>query len=38
MPAGAQLVLVYHSDGAEHQSSLGKLGVTAHPQLITRVP
>ena len=38
MPAGAQLVLVYHSDGADHQSSIGVLGTNAHPQLITRVP
>jgi len=38
MPAGSQLVLVFHSDGVDHQSSLGVLGVTAHPQLITRVP
>ena len=38
MPAGSQLVLVYHSDGADHQSSIGVLGTNAHPQLITRVP
>lgn len=38
MPTGAQLVLVYHSDGADHQSSIGVLGTNAHPQLITRVP
>ncbi len=38
IPAGAQLVLIYHSDGADHQSSPGELGVTAHEQLITRVP
>jgi hypothetical protein len=38
MPAGAQLVLVYHSDGLDHQSSIGVLGTNAHPQLITRVP
>ncbi len=38
MPAGSQLVLVYHSDGVDHQSSLGVLGTNAHPQLITRVP
>jgi hypothetical protein len=38
MPAGSQLVLVFHSDGADHQSSIGMLGVNAHPQLITRVP
>lgn len=38
LPAGAQLVLIYHSDGADHQSSVGVLGINAHPQLITRVP
>jgi len=38
MPSGSQLVLVYHSDGIDHQSSIGVLGVNAHPQLITRVP
>jgi len=38
IPSGAQLVLIYHSDGADHQSSPGELGVTAHEQLITRVP
>ncbi len=38
MPAGSQLVLVYHSDNADHQSSIGVLGLNAHPQLITRVP
>ena len=38
IPSGAQLVLVYHSDGADHQSSPGNLGITAHEQLITRVP
>src|ERR1700733_4421074 len=38
MPSGSQLVLVYHSDGADHQSSIGVLGTNAHPQLITRVP
>ena len=38
LPAGAQLVLVYHSDGTDHQSSIGVLGMNAHPQLITRVP
>lgn len=38
LPTGSQLVLVYHSDGADHQSSIGILGTNAHPQLITRVP
>jgi hypothetical protein len=36
-PSNAQVVLVYHSDGADHQSSIGILGTNAHPQLITRV-
>ena len=36
-PAGAQLVLIYHSDGTDHQSSPGNLGVNAHEQLIMRV-
>jgi hypothetical protein len=38
IPPGAQLVLIYHSDGSDHQSSPGNLGVNAHEQLITRVP
>jgi hypothetical protein len=38
IPPGAQIVLIYHSDGTDHQSSPGNLGVTAHEQLITRVP
>lgn len=38
LPAGAQIVLIYHSDGVDHQSSIGVLGTNAHPQLITRVP
>ncbi len=38
IPSGAQLVLIFHSDGTDHQSSPGNLGVTAHEQLITRVP
>ncbi len=38
LPSGAQLALVYHSDGVDHRSSLGDPGVTAHVQLITRVP
>jgi hypothetical protein len=36
--SNAQVVLVYHSDGTDHQSSIGILGTNAHPQLITRVP
>jgi hypothetical protein len=38
IPTGAQLVLIFHSDGNAHQSSPGNLGVNAHEQLITRVP
>ena len=38
MPAGSTIVLVYHSDSTDHQSSIGVLGTNAHPQLITRVP
>lgn len=35
---GAQLALIYHSDGVDHQSSIGNPGVTSHVQLLTRVP
>jgi hypothetical protein len=38
LPTGAQLVAFYHSDGIDHQSSLGNPGVNAHAQLILRVP
>jgi len=38
IPAGAQLVLIFHSDGNDYKSSPGNLGVNAHEQLITRVP
>jgi len=34
---GTQLVLVYHSDGVDHQSSLGNPGVNAHAQLIALI-
>lgn len=34
---GTQLVLVYHSDGVDHQSSLGNPGINAHTQLIARM-
>lgn len=34
---GTQLVLVYHSDGTDHQSSLGNPGVNAHAQLIALI-
>jgi hypothetical protein len=37
IPPGTQLVVVYHSDGADHQSSLGNPGVNAHTQLIARL-
>ena len=38
LPSGSQLVAFYHSDGVDHQSSLGNPGVNAHAQLILRVP
>ena len=37
LPPGAQLVAFYHSDGVDHQSSLGNPGVNVHAQLILRV-
>jgi hypothetical protein len=38
VPVGAQLVAFYHSDGVDHQSSLGNPGVNVHAQLIVRMP
>lgn len=38
LPSGSQLVAFYHSDGVDHQSSLGNPGVNVHAQLILRVP
>jgi hypothetical protein len=39
MLTGANAVLlVYHSDGRTHGTSRGQLGVTAHHQLIAKVP
>jgi hypothetical protein len=38
LPAGTQIMLVYHSDGADHASSLGNPGINAHAQLIARLP
>jgi hypothetical protein len=35
---GNAIVLVYHSDGHPHGDSRGDLGVTAHQQLIVRLP
>ena len=32
------LLLVYHSDGMDHGMQRGQLGITAHHQLIVRVP
>jgi len=32
------LLLVYHSDGQDHGMQRGELGITAHHQLIVRVP
>jgi hypothetical protein len=31
-------VLIYHSDGQTHGASRGQLGVTAHHELIARLP
>jgi hypothetical protein len=31
-------LLVYHSDGVDHGQQRGQIGVTAHHQLIIRVP
>jgi hypothetical protein len=38
LASGTQVVLIYHSDGADHQSSLGNPGINAHTQLIARLP
>jgi hypothetical protein len=35
---GDAIVLVFHSDGRQHGDSRGELGVTAHQQLIVRLP
>jgi hypothetical protein len=35
---GDAIVLVYHSDGRQHGDSRGEIGVTAHQQLIVRLP
>jgi hypothetical protein len=32
------VLLVYHSDGAEHGMQRGEIGQNAHHQLIMRVP
>jgi hypothetical protein len=37
-PSGTQVVLIYHSDGVDHASSLGNPGINAHAQLIARLP
>ena len=34
----ARILLVYHSDGMRHGMSRGEIGVTAHHQIIARVP
>ncbi len=36
--SGDAIVLVYHSDAKTHADSRGELGVTAHQQLIVRLP
>ncbi|HTJ26481.1 MAG TPA: hypothetical protein VMA36_09965 [Candidatus Limnocylindria bacterium] len=38
LPPGTQVVLIYHSDGTDHASSLGNPGINAHTQLIARLP
>ncbi len=39
VPTGANaILLVYHSDGKVHGASRGDIGVTAHHQLIAKVP
>jgi hypothetical protein len=38
LPSGAQIVVVYHSDATEHGASPGQFGLTAHQQLILRLP
>ncbi len=39
MPTGVNAVLlVYHSDGKTHGRSRGEIGITAHHQLIAKVP
>jgi hypothetical protein len=38
LAAGDAIVLVYHSDGKQHGDSRGELGVSAHQQLIVRLP
>jgi hypothetical protein len=35
---GSAIVLVYHSDGADHGNSRGQIGRTAHQQLALRLP
>jgi hypothetical protein len=36
--SGSAIVLVYHSDSREHGASRGQIGITAHEQLVARVP
>jgi hypothetical protein len=38
LSSGNAIVLVYHSDSREHGASRGQIGVTAHEQLVARVP
>jgi len=38
LQSGNAIVLIYHSDATEHGEARGLLGVTAHHQLIVRLP
>ena len=38
LQSGNAIVLIYHSDGQTHGASRGQLGVTAHHELIARLP
>jgi len=38
LTAANAVLLVYHSDAKSHGSSRGKIGITAHHQLIARIP
>ena len=38
LSSGASIVLVYHSDSREHGASRGRVGITAHEQLVALVP
>jgi hypothetical protein len=38
LAAGDAVVLIYHSDGTAHGAARGEIGLTAHQQLIVRLP